>query len=848
MRVRLLSLAAISVLVLLLAPPRIDARARIVPDHVYQQALSSGSARVIVRLNTPFSPDADMLSDAHALAQRHDIASARSAVKSHLKGYRHAVVREYEALPFVALDAGSDALDMLEALPGLVAQVSEDRIDHIQMAQSGPVVQASQAWGAGFDGAGTIVAVLDTGVMKTHSFLSGKVIAEACFSSNTTLTGGYTVTSLCPGSVSASTAAGSAVNCPASVVGCDHGTHVAGTVAGGTTGMVGAGVAPAASIMAIQVFSKFPAGYPSCGASPCALSFTSDQIAALNHVYNQRNAFAGKTIAAINMSLGGGDFFAPCSSDPRAMPIAQLKAAGIATVIASGNSGYTDSMSAPACVPGAISVGSTGDGSFGTVLDQLSSFSNSASFLSLLAPGGWISSSVPPSGFSNFAGTSMATPHVAGAFAILRDTNPAASVDALLAALQNTGVAVTDGRPACPGCAASGVTKRRIRIKAALDLLRAPDVVASAVSTVAVCSPDTRIHVDNTVTNGAMDVDSFTVAFYLSADTVFDAGDVLLGSRVIPSLVAGATNRTLKRLTIPAGTAPGVYRVLMVVDSGSALAESNETNNVRATAAITISRNVSVTGAADLAVTAATAAASAVPGQTIAVKNTVQNGPVAVGAFSVAFYLSTDTVLNTGDVSLGSRSVTSMAAAATSTTTKKLTIPAGTAPGKYRILVRADSANAIVEASEANNVLATGALTIGASCSGPITIGTITSGALATTDCLSAFDGAGFYADVYTFSGVIGQQIAIAAQSTEIDTYLRLLNESGAVIAVNDDAATGSTDSRIPAAGFLTLPATGTFRVEITAFHMNATGAYTVLISEGFSTEGSFKAQVDTAW
>jgi subtilisin len=653
MRVRLLSVAAASLLGLLLAPPAIHARARIVPDHVYQQAVSSGSARVIVRLNAHFSPDADMLSEAHGVVQRKDIAYARSAVKSHLKGSRHAVVREYDALPFLAVEAGSDALAMLEALPGLVAQVSEDRIEHIQMAQSGPVVQATQAWAAGFDGTGTIVAVLDTGVMKTHSFLSGKVVAEACFSTNTTLSGGYIVTSFCPGRVSTSTAAGSGVNCAASVVGCDHGTHVAGTVAGGTTGIAGAGVAPGAKIMAIQVFSKFPARYPSCGGTPCALSFTSDQIAALNHVYNQRNAFAGKTIAAINMSLGAGDFFTPCSGDPRVTPIAQLKAAGIATVIAAGNSGYTDSMSAPACVPGAISVGATGDGSLGTVLDQVSSFSNSASFLSLLAPGQWISSSVPPSGFANFAGTSMATPHVAGALAVLRATTPSASVDTLLAALQDSGVAVTDPRPACPGCAASGVTKKRIRINAALDLLRVPDVMASAVSTVAACDPGTVIGVDNTVANGAVAVGSFRVAFYLSADNVLDADDVLLGSRAITSLPAGGTSRTLKNLTVPAGTGPGVYRILLLVDSGSALAESNERNNVRATAAITIGRDVSVTSTADLAVTGATTVAAAVPGQTIAVTNTVKNGPVAVGAFTIAFYLSTDAVFNTGDVSLG---------------------------------------------------------------------------------------------------------------------------------------------------------------------------------------------------
>jgi hypothetical protein len=156
--------------------------------------------------------------------------------------------------------------------------------------------------------------------------------------------------------------------------------------------------------------------------------------------------------------------------------------------------------------------------------------------------------------------------------------------------------------------------------------------------------------------------------------------------------------------------------------------------------------------------------------------------------------------------------------------------------------VRADSTNVIVEESESNNVLATGALTIAANCSGPITIGAIKSGTLAATDCLSAFDGPGFYADVYTFSGVVGQQIAIAAQSAEIDTYVRLLNANGTVITLNDDAASDSTDSRIPVSGFITLAATGTYRVEITAFDINTIGAYTVRITERSGSDAAFKA------
>jgi hypothetical protein len=223
--------------------------------------------------------------------------------------------------------------------------------------------------------------------------------------------------------------------------------------------------------------------------------------------------------------------------------------------------------------------------------------------------------------------------------------------------------------------------------------------------------------------------------------------------------------------------------------------------------------------------------ASAAPGQTISISYTVKTGPMTVGGFTVAFYLSRDSVFNAGDVALGTRSIASMAAAAATSNTETVTIPTGTPPGTYRILVRADSTGAVVEASESNNVRATGTITVTPRCTVPIAIGTVVNGTLTAADCLSVLDGEGFYADVYSFSGVAGQQISVLARSTQIDTYLRLLDASGAVIAFNDDGA-GGTDSRLPAAGVFTLPAAGTYRVEITAFTINDTGGYTLLVSE----------------
>jgi hypothetical protein len=90
----------------------------------------------------------------------------------------------------------------------------------------------------------------------------------------------------------------------------------------------------------------------------------------------------------------------------------------------------------------------------------VSNFSNSAQILDLLAPGGNINSSVPGNTFSFFSGTSMATPHAAGAFAVLRSKAPSASVDEILNALKITGTPILDSR--------NGITKPRIQIDSAL--------------------------------------------------------------------------------------------------------------------------------------------------------------------------------------------------------------------------------------------------------------------------------------------------------------------------------------------------------------------------------------------
>src|SRR5262249_11434107 len=155
----------------------------------------------------------------------------------------------------------------------------------------------------------------------------------------------------------------------------------------------------------------------------------------------------------------GGLYSSNCDTDPTKPIIDNLRSVGIATVIAAGNGSSVNMLSSPGCISSAVSVGST------TKSDVVSSFSNAASFMSVWAPGSSIMSSYPGAQYVYASGTSMATPHVTGAFAVLRQAAPNATVTEMLTALQQTGLPITDTR------AGGTVTKPRIRIYQAIQAL-----------------------------------------------------------------------------------------------------------------------------------------------------------------------------------------------------------------------------------------------------------------------------------------------------------------------------------------------------------------------------------------
>ncbi|MBF0451089.1 MAG: S8 family serine peptidase [Candidatus Magnetomorum sp.] len=345
----------------------------------------------------------------------------------------------FQYSPCITLEIERSKLTDLAAIPS-VKHIYPDTLSVPSLSKSVPFVGAVKSWELGYTGQGQLIAIIDTGVDATHAFLEGKIISEACFSSQSA---GYHSQSLCPGGREAEYGTNAAKSCSSTIKGYAHGTHVAG-IAAGHNGQF-SGVARDAQIMAIQVFSRFydsPDNNNICtrmgNASPCIMSFASDQIRALEYIYSQRNNWS---IAAVNMSLSSGQPYAKaCDNDPRKKIIDRLYEAGIAVVAAAGNSGFIEAIGSPACISNVISVGAVNN------QDIIQPFSNSSELLDFFAPGYVIQSSIPDQQFSRMNGTSMASPHVAGAWAIMRSKFPLANVSEILQTLKKTGRILTDVR------------------------------------------------------------------------------------------------------------------------------------------------------------------------------------------------------------------------------------------------------------------------------------------------------------------------------------------------------------------------------------------------------------------
>ncbi len=350
-----------------------------------------------------------------------------------------------------------------------VAGVREDIVAEPTDAESGPLVKQPAAQSEGYIGQGIGVAVLDTGVDFTNA-------AFGCTAPGQ------------PSTCKVAAARDIAPDDGARDTGSSHGTNVSG---------VALSIAPGAKIVGLDVFG-------STGTASSA-----DISAAIDWVIANASTYK---IRVMNLSLGGGAYAGNCSPDPG---FAEARAAGIVPVVASGNSGNSAAISWPACVPGAVSVGAVYDANVGsrsfsacsdgtTAADKVTCFSQSSATLSMLAPGALISAA----GIT-MAGTSQATPHVAGAVAVLAGAASTASAAMLTSAVIGTGPLITDPR--------NGLARRRLDVAAALTKLigstastpaptpsptptPAPDTVPPKVSTRAPAENATSVSTGTAVT------------------------------------------------------------------------------------------------------------------------------------------------------------------------------------------------------------------------------------------------------------------------------------------------------------------------------------------------------------
>jgi uncharacterized repeat protein (TIGR01451 family) len=367
----------------------------------------------------------------------------KSAVRSAVAAPDAASVRDYQHFPLALWRISTlDALQRLQARPEVRA-VHENKILHAVSVSDLPFINQPQAAAEGAIGAGTTIAVIDGGLGTNYE----------SFPDFGTCT---------------------AVGTPAStcrlVYNVDYFGNSAETIHGTNVSAIALGVAPGAKLAMFDVFS---------GAQTSSDAVTQ----ALNDIIGLRSTY---NIVAVNMSLGDGSSNpGQCAGSLFAPQIQAAADVGIVSVVAAGNNGSKTGLADPACVPGVVSVGAVYNAAYGSpewpaaaisagvctdssAADLVTCFSQSSSYLSILAPGTFVNA--PSSAFQE-SGTSQATPHVTGAVAVLRARYPAESASQILQRMQLTGVKDTD-----PG---NGLALPRLNLLAAANLGTAVSIAGS---------------------------------------------------------------------------------------------------------------------------------------------------------------------------------------------------------------------------------------------------------------------------------------------------------------------------------------------------------------------------------
>jgi subtilisin family serine protease len=530
--------------------------------------------------------------------------------------------------------------------PALTGSVSEWNIDQIR---------APEVWALdpNYTGIGIVVGSFDTGVDLSHPDLQPRY------------RGNHSISWFDPYGEHAS---------PVDPNG--HGTHTTGTIVGGDASGSNIGVAPGARWIAAKAWNDQGIGLAS----------------AFHQIFEWFLAPGGDPVNApdvVNSSWGFAE--AGCIPEFEADVLA-LRAAGIFPAFAAGNDGpESGSVHSPGANPETFAVGAT------DFFDDIGFFSGQGPSPcggivkpNLSAPGVSILSAIPGGEHIPADGTSMATPHVSGAVAVLRSINPALTVEELETVLELG--AVDLGVPGPDNIYGAG----------RLDLFVSAQIVLGG--------PDRPIVKIDATDAEATEVGQTTATLTVSRTGSTDEA-LTVHYAVGGTATAGSDYSALSEsVTIPTGSATATIVVAALEDT---LPEPDETVvvSLSADSAYIVGSPGSATATItsdelppDMIIAAFSAPTPVGTISPFTVTDTTRNqGGGPAGASTTRFYLSSNATLDGNDALLGSRSIPALAPGASSSASTTLTVPAGTAVGTYFLIARADATEVLQEGQEANN-------------------------------------------------------------------------------------------------------------------------------------------------